>query len=51
MQDGPSGIVRADLVSIFPAGITIAATWGCALMYQRGLAIGEEFRDKGPTSC
>ncbi|PSN67071.1 beta-glucosidase, partial [Corynespora cassiicola Philippines] len=47
MQDGPSGVGRADLVSVFPAGLTVAATWDRDLIYQRGLAIGAEFREKG----
>ncbi|KAH8897341.1 hypothetical protein GQ53DRAFT_837983 [Thozetella sp. PMI_491] len=45
--DGPLGINRADLNSVFPAGITTAATWDRDLMYRRGVAIGEEFRGKG----
>lgn len=47
MQDGPAGMRAADLVSGFPAGITVAATFNKALMRQRGTAIGEEFRAKG----
>lgn len=46
-SDGPTGVNRADLVSVFPAGLTAAATWDRSLMYQRGVAIGEEFREKG----
>jgi beta-glucosidase len=45
--DGPSGVNRADLVSVFPAGLTAAATWDTDLMYQRGIALGAEFRAKG----
>ena len=45
--DGPAGVNRADLVSVFPAGITVAATWDADLMYQRELALGAEFRAKG----
>lgn len=47
ISDGPAGVNRADLVSGFPAGVTTAATWDKDLIYQRGLAIGAEFRDKG----
>ncbi|KAF2466875.1 beta-glucosidase [Lindgomyces ingoldianus] len=47
MSDGPAGVNRADLVSIFPSGITAAATWDRQLMYDRGFAIGEEFKEKG----
>ncbi|KAF2179972.1 glycoside hydrolase family 3 protein [Zopfia rhizophila CBS 207.26] len=46
-SDGPTGINRADLVSVFPAGLTAAATWDVELLYQRGLALGAEYRGKG----
>jgi hypothetical protein len=46
-SDGPSGYGRADGVTVFPSGITVAATWDSDLMYERAVAIGEEFRDKG----
>lgn len=45
--DGPTGVNRADLASGFPASITTAATWDQNLMYQRGLVMGAEFRQKG----
>lgn len=47
LQDGPTAIRQADLASAFPAGLTTAATWDKALIYQRGLAMAEEFRGKG----
>lgn len=47
MQDGPQAIRVADLASLFPSGVTAAATWDKSLFYQRGFALGEEFRDKG----
>ncbi|KAI9892484.1 MAG: hypothetical protein M1814_001441 [Vezdaea aestivalis] len=47
LQDGPLGIRFADLISAFPAGITTGATWNKTLIYQRGYALGSEFRDKG----
>ncbi|KAI8240577.1 putative beta-glucosidase G [Colletotrichum sp. SAR 10_96] len=47
MQDGPNGINIADLVSVFPAGLTTAASWDKGLMLERAKAIGEEFRGKG----
>jgi beta-glucosidase-like glycosyl hydrolase len=34
-------------VTAFPAGITTGATFNKALMYARGLALGEEARGKG----
>lgn len=46
-QDGPLAVNRNDLVSAFSAGVTAAATWDTDLIYQRGLAIGAEFRGKG----
>ena len=36
-----------DLVSGFPAGINVAATFNRNLIQQRGIAIAEEFRVKG----
>ncbi|KAF9872364.1 glycosyl hydrolase family 3 N terminal domain-containing protein [Colletotrichum karsti] len=47
LLDGPTALDRADLISVFPAGITTAASWDKELIYQRGKALGEEFRDKG----
>lgn len=47
MLDGPNAVNRADLVSVFPSGITAAATWDRELIYRRGYALGEEFRGKG----
>ena len=47
LSDGSSGVNRADLTSVFPAGLTTAATWDRDLMYKRAAAIGDEFRAKG----
>lgn len=46
-QDGPTALNRADLISIFPAGMTAAASWDKDLIYERGHSLGNEFRDKG----
>jgi beta-glucosidase len=47
-QDSPSGVGDGVLQSTpFAAGIHIAATWDRDLFYQRGAAIGKEFRGKG----
>lgn len=46
-SDGPAGYGRSDGVSVFPSGITTAATWDKSLMCLRGVALGEEFRAKG----
>ncbi|KUI64547.1 putative beta-glucosidase A [Cytospora mali] len=50
MQDSPVGIRFADWVSVFPSGQTTAATFDRGLMYQRGLAMGQENKDKGVTA-
>ncbi|KAI1328844.1 glycoside hydrolase family 3 protein [Xylariaceae sp. FL0255] len=47
LNDGPLGVRTTDNITAFPAGITTGATWNKDLMYQRGVAIGEEFRGKG----
>ena len=47
-QDSPSGVGDRVLHSTaFAAGIHIAAAWDRDLFYQRGVAIGKEFRGKG----
>lgn len=47
LSDGPAGVNRADLASVFPSGITTAASWDRELIYQRGVSIGAEFKAKG----
>ncbi|PCH06362.1 Glycoside hydrolase family 3 [Penicillium occitanis (nom. inval.)] len=47
LQDGPAAIRLADLASVFPAGVTVAATWDREMMYERGTALAEEFKGKG----
>lgn len=47
LQDGPLAIRQATYASVFPAGLTTAASWDKSLMYTRGLYIGEEFKGKG----
>lgn len=47
LQDGPLGIRFADHATVWPAGITIAATWNKDLMYKRGKYLGREHRLKG----
>jgi beta-glucosidase len=32
---------------VFPAGLTVAASWDRALAKQRGVYMGSEFKDKG----
>jgi beta-glucosidase len=47
ISDGPTAVNRYDLVSVFPAGMTTAASWDRDLMYQRGFYLGAEFKAKG----
>ncbi|KAF5018942.1 hypothetical protein F66182_9058 [Fusarium sp. NRRL 66182] len=47
LQDGPLGIRLSDYNSAFPAGITAGASWSKSLWYERGLAMGTEFKEKG----
>ena len=47
LQDGPAAIRVADYASVFPAGITTAASWDKSMIYQRGVAMGYEFKEKG----
>lgn len=47
MQDGPAAIRQATFVSVFPAGLTVAATWDRKLMNTRGSFLGTEFKAKG----
>lgn len=39
----------SSLISMFPAGINVGATWDKRLAYERGKAMGFESRDKGVT--
>lgn len=47
LQDGPLAIRVADYASVFPAGVTVAASWDRKILYDRGYAMGEEFKAKG----
>ncbi|KAI9804862.1 MAG: hypothetical protein M1825_001231 [Sarcosagium campestre] len=47
LQDSPMGVRNTDYNTAFPGGVTVAATFDRGLMYARGYAMGEEFRDKG----
>jgi beta-glucosidase len=44
---GPLGIRVADFASVFAAGVSTGASWDKELMYERGLAMGREFKAKG----
>lgn len=45
-QDGPKGIRASDFVTVFPAGLTTAATFNRALMEKRGSSMASEFKGK-----
>ncbi|KAF7952147.1 uncharacterized protein EAE97_001644 [Botrytis byssoidea] len=47
LQDGPASLRQADYVTVFPAGLTTAASWDRSLMKTRGEYLGAEFRGKG----
>lgn len=47
LLDGPTAVHTGDLASVFPAGITTAASWDKDFFYQRGFALGTEFKGKG----
>lgn len=46
LQDGPAGVRPIQGSSQFPAGQAVAATWDRELIYQRGMAMGQEFYDQ-----
>lgn len=45
--DAPAGIRGQEFVSAFPAGLHAAATFDKDLMHAYGLALGNEYREKG----
>ncbi|KAG4026756.1 hypothetical protein MFRU_037g00670 [Monilinia fructicola] len=47
LNDGPAAVAKQDLISVFPSGITLAATWDRELVWKGSRALGEEFRAKG----
>jgi len=47
LEDSPLGVRDTDFNSAFPAGVTVAATWDRATIYQRGVDMGAEHRGKG----
>lgn len=47
LQDGPLAIRVADYASVFSAGVTAASSWNREMLYERGNAMGEEFKGKG----
>jgi len=47
LQDGPLAVRQAAYASVFPAGLSAAASWDLGLIYQRGMQMGSEFKGKG----
>jgi len=47
LQDGPLAIREATYASVFPAGLSVAASWDKTLARQRGVEMAQEFKDKG----
>lgn len=47
LQDGPLAIRVASYASVFSAGVSAAASWDKDILYERGYALGEEFKGKG----
>jgi beta-glucosidase len=47
LQDGPLAIRVVSYASVFPAGVSAAATWDRDLIYQRGVEMAVEFKGKG----
>lgn len=47
LEDSPVGVRDTDYASLFPTAMNAAMTWDANLMYQRGAAMGAEFRGKG----
>ncbi|KAI3394178.1 hypothetical protein diail_3133 [Diaporthe ilicicola] len=47
LQDGPLAIRMADYASVFSTGVSVAASWDKDVLYERGYAMGQEFRGKG----
>jgi beta-glucosidase len=45
-SEGLHGVARADVATVFPQAIALAATWDAPLVKQVGDAIGTEFRAK-----
>ena len=47
LEDSPTGVRFTDHASAFPAGLNAAMTWDRRLIFERGVAMGEEYRGKG----
>lgn len=47
LQDSPNGVRLTDFASMYPSGVSLAATWSRELVETVGFAMGEEHRGKG----
>jgi beta-glucosidase len=47
LQDGPLAIRQAVFASVYPAQLSVAASWDQSLAHQRAFYLGREFRAKG----
>ena len=47
LQDGPLAIRQAVLASVYPAELSVAASWDRSLAHKRAFYMGTEFRAKG----
>lgn len=47
LQDGPLAIREATMASVYPAGLTVAASWDRNLAHVRGQDMADEFVGKG----
>ncbi|KAI0015001.1 glycoside hydrolase family 3 protein [Xylariomycetidae sp. FL0641] len=47
LHDAANGLRATDMVSSFPSGIHVGASWDANLTYERGLYMGKEFKTKG----
>ncbi|KND93877.1 Beta-glucosidase cel3A [Tolypocladium ophioglossoides CBS 100239] len=47
LHDAGNGVRATDMVSSYPAGLHVGASWDKNLTYQRGVYMGKEFRAKG----
>lgn len=47
LHDAGNGLRAAELVSAFPSGLHVGASWDKNLTYHRGWYMGKEFKAKG----
>lgn len=47
LNNAAAGVGATDFVNAYASGISVAASWNSGLAYERGFAMGGEFRTKG----